>query len=104
MFPNMGASSVTVYGEMRVAKFARKHADARKPLARFLAIVRQAAWSHFPEVKQSFPATDYVPATQMLIFDIGGNRYRLVARVDFELQALLIRAVMTHEQYDRETL
>jgi mRNA interferase HigB len=89
---------------MRVAKFARKHAAARKPLARFLAIVRQATWRHFPEVMQSFAATDYVPATQLLIFDIGGNRYRLIARVDFELQTMLVRAVMTHEQYNRETL
>ena len=60
--------------------------------------------SHFPEVKQAFAATDCVPAAQLLIFDIGGNRYRLIARVDFELQTLLVRAVMTHEQYNRETL
>jgi mRNA-degrading endonuclease HigB of HigAB toxin-antitoxin module len=39
-------------------------------------------------VKRSFPAADYAPRTGTLIFDIGGNQYRLVARVDFEEQVL----------------
>jgi mRNA-degrading endonuclease HigB of HigAB toxin-antitoxin module len=47
-----------------------------------------AAWPHFVAVKQSFPATDYAHATGTLIFDISGNKYRLVARVDFEEQIL----------------
>jgi mRNA-degrading endonuclease HigB of HigAB toxin-antitoxin module len=50
---------MAVYGEMRATKFARKHAEARQPLARFLALARQATWQHFPEVKETFPATDY---------------------------------------------
>jgi mRNA interferase HigB len=39
-----------------------------------------------------------------LIFDIGGNKYRLIARVDFEEQMLFVQAVMTHEKYNRENL
>jgi hypothetical protein len=49
-------------------------------------------------------ATDYAPATGTLIFDIGGNKYRLIARVDFEEQMLFIQTVMTHEKYNRENL
>jgi len=41
-------------------------------------------------------------ATGTTIFDIGGNKYRLVARVDFAEQLLLIQRILTHEDYSRE--
>jgi mRNA interferase HigB len=95
---------MTVYGEAEVARFAKKHARSRKPLRRFLAVARDAAWPHFPAVKQTFPATDYAPLTGTLIFDIGGNKYRLIARADFEEQLLYIQRVLTHEEYDKENV
>ncbi|MCC6361958.1 MAG: type II toxin-antitoxin system HigB family toxin [Bryobacterales bacterium] len=93
-----------VYGESAIAKFAKQHAASRKPLARFLEMVRDAKWPHFPAVKQTFQAADYAPSSGTLIFDIGGHKYRLVARVDFEEQILYVESVMTHEKYDREKL
>jgi mRNA interferase HigB len=96
--------NVTVSGEAAAEQFAKRHAPARKPLFRFLDMVRAATWKHFPEVKQTFPATDYSAATGTLIFDIGGNKYRLIARVDFEEQMLYVQSVMTHEKYHRENL
>lgn len=61
-----------------------------------------AEWVHFPDVKRSFPAADYVSATGTVIFDVGGNKYRLIARVDFDEQLLYIQEVLTHEEYDRK--
>ena len=59
-------------------------------------------WRHFPAVRQSFPAADYAPATGTIIFDIGGNKYRLISSVDFAEQLLFIQSVLTHEEYNRE--
>jgi mRNA interferase HigB len=84
---------VRVYGEAVVAKFAKKHPASRKPLQRFLEIAREADWPHFLSVKKSFAAADYAPSTGTLIFDIGGNKYRLIARADFEEQMLFIHRV-----------
>jgi mRNA interferase HigB len=95
---------VTVHGDAAITAFGRKHAQARKPLARFLALALDAEWEHFPAVKETFPATDYVPETGTLIFDVGGNKYRVVARVDFAEQTMFIDSVMTHAEYDREIL
>jgi mRNA interferase HigB len=95
---------VKVYGEAAVAKFAGKHAPSRRPLQRFLEIARAAEWPHFPAAKQTFAAADYAPSTGTPIFDIGGNKYRLVTRVDFEEKVIYIESVMTHEEYDREDL
>ena len=91
-----------VYGEAVAAKFAMKHPLSHKPLRRFLEIARESEWPHFPSVKKSFAAVDYAPSTGTLIFDIGGNKYRLIARVDFEEQMLLIQDVLTHGQYVKE--
>lgn len=93
---------VEVYGEATIAKFAKKHPPSRKPLQRFLEIVRHADWPHFAAVKNTFASADYVSGR--LVFDIGGNKYRLVASVDFDEQILVVNEVMTHEEYDRERI
>jgi mRNA interferase HigB len=93
-----------VYGESTVAKFARKHPASRRPLRRFLEIVQDADWPHFTAVKQSFAAADYAPSAGTLIFDIGGNKYRLIARVDFGEQVLYIQSVLTHDDSNRDNL
>ena len=98
----MGTLSVVVYGSAEIEAFSKKYAVARKPLARFLSIARAAQWASFVEVKRSFPSTDYASSTGVLIFDIGGNKFRLIATVDFEEQILVIRSVMSHKEYSRE--
>ena len=92
-----------VLGEAILARFAAKHAGARAPLQRFLEIARNAQWHHYPAVKDTFRATDIGKKTGRLIFDIGGNKYRLIASVDFAEQLLVIEQVLTHEDYERET-
>ena len=86
----------------RPSRHSQKDPASRKPLQRFVTIARTALWPHFPAVKETFATTDYAPATGTLIFIIGGNKYRLIARVDFEEQLLVIQTVLTHQEYDRE--
>jgi mRNA interferase HigB len=92
---------VKVLGEAIVVRFAQKHAVSRKSLQRFLEIARAADWPHFPALKRSFAAADY-RSPSLVIFDIGGNKYRLIATVNFQKQILLIERVLTHEEYNRE--
>jgi mRNA interferase HigB len=93
-----------MFGEAVLARFARKHPLARKPLSRFLAIVRSAVWLYFPDLKRTFSSADYAPATGATIFDIGGNKYRMIAVVNFEKQIVLIQESLIHEEYNRENL
>ncbi len=91
-----------VYGEATIARFSRKHPPSRKPLQRFLAIVKQADWPHFAAVRNTFASADYVSGR--LVFDIGGNKYRVIASVDFDEKILVIDEVMTRRKYDREAI
>jgi mRNA interferase HigB len=103
MFPIVGTSILRVLGEAMIARFARGHSASRKPLQRFLDIARGARWAHFPALKQSFAAADYTPSG-MVVFDVGGNKYRILAIVNFDRQTILIERVLTHQEYNRENL
>jgi mRNA interferase HigB len=57
-----------------------------------------------PLFKETFSTADTGKRTGKVIFDIAGNKYRLIAVVNFERQSVLIDQVFTHEEYDREVL
>lgn len=90
-----------IFGEAKVAKFSRRHSASRKSLERFLKIARGSEWRHLMDIRQSLQATDYTSSGRF-VFDIGGNKYRLIATINFEKQALLIESIMTHEEYNRK--
>jgi mRNA interferase HigB len=50
-------------------------------------------------MRQTFPHADAVG--RLTVFDIGGGKYRLIARVNYRTQRVFIRAVLTHAEYDR---
>jgi mRNA interferase HigB len=52
------------------------------------------------ELKQTFPSVDMVG--KCYVFNVGGNKYRVVTRIHFNRQMLFIRFVLTHREYDRE--
>jgi len=52
------------------------------------------------EVKADFPAADFL-RSGVTVFDIGGNKYRLVVTMRYDLQRVYIRHVLTHDEYDR---
>jgi mRNA interferase HigB len=57
-------------------------------------------FGHLAEMKKTFGSADYVrPYT---VFNISGNKYRLVALVDYEVQTVSIEHVLTHEEYDEQ--
>jgi mRNA interferase HigB len=66
---------------------------------RWFRVAKQAVWSDFADVKQSFNTADFV--APYVVFDIGGNKYRLIAEINFARKVLFIRGIMTHREYVR---
>lgn len=93
---------MVVGGTGTLERFAKKHARSRPSLRRFLTICQEAEWTNLVGLKTAFPGTDYVNGTY--IFNIGGDKYRLLAAIDFEEQLLAITEVLTHEEYNRKKL
>lgn len=73
--------------------------DAEEPLQAWYAHADKAAWANWGEVKADYPKADWV-GNDRVVFDIGGNKYRLVVKMEFAKQRIYIRFIGTHEQYD----
>lgn len=56
-------------------------------------------WHNFSDVRATFNAADYVLGK--VIFDIGGNKYRLISVIDYRGKQVIVQDIMTHVQYDR---
>ena len=76
------------------------HADSKTALERWYDIAANADWRTLSDIKVDFPQTDFV-GNQHYVFNIKGNRYRLVVVVKFTIGHLFIRFVGTHSEYDK---
>ena len=83
--------------------FIRDHPKAEDPLFRWYMITKQADLSDFSDLKRDFGAADSV-GDSLYVFEIGGNKYRLIARVIFRTRTTFIRFIGTHTMYDRVVL
>jgi len=88
----------------RVDGWKSKHANARKPLTRWVEMVKNAQWNQADDVAQSFGRNvDRISHKNVVswVFNIKGNSYRLVSTIDFELGRVVPRFFMTHAEYDK---
>ncbi len=84
--------------------FWTKHERARKPLQRWYDITEKTVWKNFTQLKSTFASADLFQKKggTFVIFNIAGNRYRLVAQVDFSGTLVIVAVVLTHSQYDQD--
>ncbi len=81
--------------------FWQANPSAENPLRTWYAIVERADWSGPADVKRQFGTTVDFIRDNRVIFDIGGNKYRLVVHVAYGYRRCLIKFVGTHKDYDR---
>jgi len=74
--------------------------DSEIPLRAWYDRAVKAEWSIFADLKRTFGSADAV-GNSRVVFNIHGNKYRLVALVDFQFHGVLVRFVGTHRQYDQ---
>ncbi|MEX2299884.1 MAG: type II toxin-antitoxin system HigB family toxin [Bryobacterales bacterium] len=79
--------------------FAVKHPDSTTALDQWLRITRRADWSSLTATQRDFNHAEAVG--RLTVFNIKGNRYRLIARVNYRTQRVFVRHILTHEEYER---
>ena len=82
----------------RIREFSSAHRDAEPALLAWYKTARKATWQNLSELKLTYPSADLVG--RYTVFNIRGNKYRLIARIVYRSQTLFVVAVMTHEEYD----
>ncbi len=83
----------------RLLEFAKKHPNCAAALESWYRIVKRTDFNSFIELRQAFPSADIVD--RLTVFNIGGNKARLIAAIHYNTHRVYIRHVLTHEEYDR---
>ncbi len=74
--------------------------DSEQPLRAWVHIVRAANWSKPTDVLRVFSSADVI-GNERVVFDIGGNKYRLIAAIHYRGKRVYVRFIGTHGDYDK---
>ena len=91
---------MVIFTKTRINKFGQVHADSLSPLHEWYRIVSKANWSNINDVRKTFNSTDYV-GNDRFVFNIKGNKYRLIAKIQFNDRTIFIKFIGTHAEYDK---
>ena len=90
--------------QKRLRDFWEIHPDAETPLRQWYKVVSKASWSSLPDVRRVYPHADPVTldnGTTLTVFNIGGNKYRLIARIEYVRHKVYVKQVLTHAEYSQ---
>jgi mRNA interferase HigB len=85
-------------GRDRLHVFLKKHAQSKNPLAIWSKLMDETDYKDFNHLRKTFPAADYIHH-QYTIFNISGNKYRLVTVINYDAQVIVIKKIWTHAEY-----
>lgn len=84
----------------RLNEFADTHPETKSSLAHWYQLVKNNNFSNFADLRETFPAADQVG--NLTVFNVGGNKVRLIATIHYNRSKIYIRAVLTHSEYDEQ--
>ena len=87
-----------VISHKRIKEFVAKYSDSQTSLENWYRIIKQIDYDSFNHLKQHFSNADYVDG--FVVFNISGNKYRLIATIHFNRGKVYVRYVLTHKEYD----
>lgn len=91
---------MVVLSRKKINEFSLIHAEANDALLKWYYEIKLADWNNFAEIKKTFNSVDFV-GNDRYVFNIKGNKYRLVAVVHFSIRTLYIKFIGTHKEYDK---
>ena len=96
---------VRIVTEATLRDFAAAHPDAATWLGHWRLVVRRETWRSIADVRRHFPAADPVVVASgrtMTVFNVRGNRYRLITGIDYQRSAVYLKRLLTHAEYDKD--
>ena len=89
-----------IVGKLKLKDFWHTHPEARNPLERWIRVVESAKWGKWTDLKSTFNTASLVG--KRVVFNVGGNKYRLITIVNYRGYLVIIEAALTHHEYDEE--
>ena len=94
---------MVVIAKRAINEFIERYPKSADVLLNWYLKSKEDDWANFADVKEVFGATDSV-GNGLYVFNIGGNKYRLIARIIFKSRTVFIRFIGTHAEYDKVNL
>ncbi len=91
---------MVVISKTILVEFGKEHADAIDSMNHWWKTVQAKDWKSLNDIKKDFGSVDYV-GNDRYVFNIKGNRYRLVAMIFFNIRTVFIRYIGTHKDYNK---
>ena len=88
-----------------IEAWAITHAAAKSALTNWMAVVKAAQWKKFADLRQTFGSADQVKVESgrtVVVFNIAGNRFRLIAAIHYRSAIVFALRFLTHAEYDKE--
>ena len=90
-----------VISRKKLREYCKSHADSCEALDDWYKIASKAVWANLVEVQSVYPKAEAVG--NFTVFNIKGNKYRLILSINYEKQMIYIKYILTHAEYDKET-
>jgi mRNA interferase HigB len=90
---------VRVISRRAIRAFAERYPAALTPLLNWANATESVDWRTPADVRRTFNTADFVDG--LTVFDVGGNKYRVVAFIHYRRRAVFIKSVMTHREYEK---
>jgi mRNA interferase HigB len=91
---------VRILSKAAITDFSKTHSDAVEPLMHWYVVAKRARWTNLADVREDFRHADAVGL--FTVFNIAGNKYRLIAVIKYRWQLIYIRHILTHFEYSKE--
>ena len=88
-----------VISKKRLREFWETHPDSKASLEEWYKLTQKADWGNLAETRATFRHAD--PVGTCTIFNIKGNDYRLITKIDYGYQKVFIKYVLKHSEYDK---
>jgi mRNA interferase HigB len=89
-----------IISKKSLREFWEKNPDAETPLQVWHSISKRAIWGNPAEMKRDFASADLVG--KCTVFNIKGNTYRLIVKIEYAWQTIYIKHILSHKEYDKE--
>lgn len=89
-----------IISERKLREFWQQYPESENAMREWIKIVRLADWNNFSDVRKTFNHADIYGGCT--IFDVGGNKYRIIGKIAFQHKIVYIRFVLTHREYDEK--
>lgn len=90
-----------IISKKALLQFAEKHPEGKIALLSWHKVVKSASWDSFADIRLTFRTADIYQ--DCVIFNVGGNKFRVIAKARYRTKRVYIRFVLTHSDYDKNS-